>query len=162
MPEQNSKTPEFNHGDLIEAVKGDDLLRGRGWFDCSGPMMVGSSGCSTDGLTTRGYTVRVIEKAKPPLPSEPGITIRWESPYCMHLAILEKADQWLHCERTYTNAQMVVRIADTVQGDYAFTPLRPAAEVAAEVIADMEREYETAFSSANALENVAVKWGATS
>lgn len=62
---------EYNAGDLVEAVKGDTVIRGR-ITGCSGDW-VGTSRSQIPGLVKDGFTVTVIERATPPLPTEEGI-----------------------------------------------------------------------------------------
>jgi len=69
---------EYNEGDLIEAVKGDTVIRGRlrgsgiaGFRD----LWVGDYTRLVSILPGAGYALTVIEKAKPKLPEEPGVYV---------------------------------------------------------------------------------------
>lgn len=68
---------EFNEGDLVEAVKGDTVIRGRlGRVPDGGsrPVLDLTIAFRSDvlHLEANGYTVTVIERAKPELPTERG------------------------------------------------------------------------------------------
>lgn len=66
---------DFNEGDLVEAVKDSESHKARltvaDWNGRLGIAFV-DSWYSLDTLTMRGFTVSVIEKAAPKLPTEPG------------------------------------------------------------------------------------------
>jgi hypothetical protein len=67
----------YNEGDLIEAVKGDTVIRARLQRDPAGyknPLAVFTVALRADvrHLEANGYTVTVLEKAAPPVPTEPG------------------------------------------------------------------------------------------
>lgn len=66
-------TDTFNEGDLIEATKGDTVIRGKAWNDCTGTLNIGGTGWSVERIEARGYAVTLIEKAAPALPTEPGV-----------------------------------------------------------------------------------------
>lgn len=71
---------EFNEGDLVEAVKGETVIRGRAWREPGNgtePILRLTLALSSDiaHLTANGYTVTVIEKAAPKLPTEPGVYV---------------------------------------------------------------------------------------
>lgn len=64
---------EYNEGDLIEAVKGETAIRGRIRPEPRGRYFwVGDSGRTTDSFTDAHFTLTVIEKAAPKLPTESG------------------------------------------------------------------------------------------
>lgn len=80
---------EYNEGDLIEATKGEELIRGR----AGGRGVIGQSGRTVWGVEDEGWTVTVIEKAAPPLPTEPGTIIRWHNDaYLPQIAQLDAKD----------------------------------------------------------------------
>jgi hypothetical protein len=60
---------EFNEGDLIEATLGETVVRGRLMKDGS----ISVTLRTPRGLKEEGFVVRVVEKAKPPLPTEDGL-----------------------------------------------------------------------------------------
>ena len=69
---------EFHEGDLVEAVKGEELHRGRlivSWFDGKRRLIL--SGAASvpyiDLAENHGWTLTVIKKATPPLPTESGL-----------------------------------------------------------------------------------------
>ena len=77
---------EFHEGDLVEAVKGETVIRGRLKHvpdTGSRPVLNLTVALNSDTLhlEANGFTVTVIEKAAPPLPTEPGTVIAiggWE------------------------------------------------------------------------------------
>lgn len=62
---------EYNEGDLVEAVKGDTVIRGRISDIGQGPF-IDIPDPWTGTLENADFTVTVIEKAAPALPTEPG------------------------------------------------------------------------------------------
>ena len=63
---------EYNAGDLVEAVKGDTVIRGRLNHRAElRPTM--ALCCDMLYLEANGFTVTLVERATPPLPTEPGI-----------------------------------------------------------------------------------------
>jgi len=67
-------TTEPAVGDLVRAVKGETKVEGRVKRSRSGaPGFVGESNRSVEALLRQGYVVEVVEKAKPALPTEPGV-----------------------------------------------------------------------------------------
>lgn len=81
---------EYDEGDLIEAVKGDTVIRARLQRDPAGyknPLAIFTVALHADvrHLEANGYKVTVLEKAAPPLPTEPGHYLdkdgdHWELP----------------------------------------------------------------------------------
>lgn len=63
----------YNEGDLVEAVKGDTVIGGRVSLALDGRVIIGESSRSVGVLENEGFTVTVIERAKPKLPTEPGV-----------------------------------------------------------------------------------------
>ena len=65
---------EYTAGDLVEAVKGESLVRGR-LVESLGILGLGADGGTIHWYEYRGYTITVIEKATPVvvLPTEPGL-----------------------------------------------------------------------------------------
>lgn len=62
---------KFSVGDYVEATKGRDGVKGV--VRLSGQVLVVGASCrSVDGLEAQGWTVTVLEKAAPPVPTEPG------------------------------------------------------------------------------------------
>ena len=67
---------EYNAGDLVEAIKGETVTRGRLKADELGlHLWVGDSGRTPENLESYGFTLSLIEKAAVVvvLPTEPGI-----------------------------------------------------------------------------------------
>ena len=69
---------EYNEGDLVEAVKGETIIRGRLTIEGQ-HFWLGDSDRTVSGLTSQGgYTITVTEKAPPKnysLPTEPGLYV---------------------------------------------------------------------------------------
>ena len=67
---------EYNEGDLIEAVKGEIVIRGRLDYKLEVELTLALRS-DVRHLIANGYTVTVIEKAPPknPLPTEPGVYV---------------------------------------------------------------------------------------
>lgn len=67
---------EYNEGDLVEAVKGETVIRGRATASY-GKHLLGRSGRIMEELEDNGFILTVIEKAAPKnvLPTEPGIYV---------------------------------------------------------------------------------------
>lgn len=71
-------TETFAVGDLVEAVKGESVVRGRVKLGtkvagCASYRYIGDSASLDEVYLKRGWTVTVIEKALPPLPTETGL-----------------------------------------------------------------------------------------
>lgn len=54
---------KYNEGDLLEAVKGETVIRGRANKATPGDTWVGDSNRLTDVLKLDGFTITVIERA---------------------------------------------------------------------------------------------------
>ena len=109
---------EYNEGDLVEAVKGDTVIRGR--LDHRAELTL-TTALTSDmrHLKATGYVVTVIERATPPLPSEAGIYVDRDG------------DTWLHTNTGgwsfLTDGYHRVRIVDIDAAENApFTRLEPA------------------------------------
>ena len=68
---------DYNEGDLVEAVRGETIIRGRVKTTTDDKLWLGSSDRTISGLISQGgFTITVIEKApKNPLPTEPGLYV---------------------------------------------------------------------------------------
>ena len=67
---------EYTAGDLVEAIKGETVIRGRLKTDELGlHLWVGDSGRTPENLESYGFTLSIIEKAAAVvvLPTEPGV-----------------------------------------------------------------------------------------
>ena len=131
---QESETGSlFVEGDLVEAVKGESVVRGRlnrGTYPTTKEYLyIGDSAAVKEVYIHDGWTVTVIEKATPPLPTEPGAVISWETPFFTGLAVREKDNQWLHDGCTRSDAGML----DTLKG-LPFNILEPREVTAKRVL----------------------------
>lgn len=61
---------EYNEGDLVEAVKGESVIRG--YLDSYRDIVTENVTHTPHFLAECGWTLTVIERATPPLPTEPG------------------------------------------------------------------------------------------
>jgi len=62
---------EFNVGDLVEARKGELVIRDRVVMKSYG-LALGAMDWSLSGARLNGHTLSLVEAATPPLPTEPG------------------------------------------------------------------------------------------
>ncbi len=116
----------FHEGDLVEAVKGDRAIRDRICVTHNDPIfkedtylgkpsIFGLS--SIDSYRRSGFTVTVIERAKPALPTEPFTTIRAvhlpagnANTKITHLTLLPKSEGNPESRWSYSNG---IRVDDT-------------------------------------------------
>ena len=63
---------EFHEGDLVEAVKGETVIRGRAIPHITGKLAPGECTAALSWYEANGFKVTVVEKAAAPLPTEPG------------------------------------------------------------------------------------------
>jgi len=125
---------EFNEGDLVEAVGGETVIRGRlKVSEITSRLVVP---CVTfdmpiEVLEREGFTLTVIEKAKPKLPEDPGIYADQHG----GMWTLHKNGEWIN------NGDGSVAVsfdADDMSGIYRsllpFTKLEPAAETARRIL----------------------------
>jgi hypothetical protein len=125
----------FAEGDLVEAVKGEQVIRNRVNKSRSYDelfVVVGDSPTSLSHLTENlGFTLTLVEKATPPLPTEPG----W---YTDQEGDIWRVDSFarLWCIGSEED--------DEDPSDYApFTRLEPVAETAKKVLDRVLEEYKT-------------------
>ncbi len=172
-------TDTFNEGDLIEATKGDTVIRGRLvpatdshgdplppqadlWLvveNWPAPQTDDNPRHRTtfvDALGLYGWTVTVIEKAAPALPTEPGHYLRdgWDCVYT-----LSPVEQWW-----YGNSQ---RRVEEMADNGPLTRLEPVADTAKKVLAEVRNRAITGNSDTMTirhlvLENIATDFGVTS
>lgn len=117
---------EFSEGDLIEATKGDTVIRGR----VSSTGVLVETGRSLQGLREQGFTLTPIEKAAPALPTEPGFYLDGQG------------DVW----RLTTSGNWSCPTAPSEDGHaktYApFTRLEPVADTAKKVLDAVREEVQ--------------------
>ena len=73
-------SPDFSEGDLVEAVKGETVIRGR-LEDKYLSRLISETGWPVDSLKSKGFTVTLIESAANRLPTEPGMYIDKDDDY---------------------------------------------------------------------------------
>ena len=117
---------EYNEGDLIEAVKGDIRISGPLTETRYSGLGIDGMGWPVGSLIREGFTITVIEKAKPKveLPTEPGIY-----QYGTHgetVALLRTGDWYCHGDGSLGWEMTLEDVADF--GPY--TRLEPRAETA--------------------------------
>lgn len=59
---------DYNEGDLVRLTKGENRIQGR----VHDRIKIGDTYRSVPGCTSAGFTLTVLERAKPPLPTEDG------------------------------------------------------------------------------------------
>lgn len=125
---------EYNAGDLVEAVKGDTVIRAR--LEASGlrPGAIGRTsvpgiGRSPEELEQFGFTVETIERATPPLPTEPGFYLNRRK----ELWTLENNGSW---RNDYDDPESPAAVFNSAP----LTRLEPVADTAKKVL-DALSEY---------------------
>lgn len=111
---------DYNEGDLVELVKGETVIRGRLNVPMvpnpeDGMFWVGDSTGLLGGFVTLGYTVTVIERAKPALPTEPGALIRIKRDFDPVGWVCERSTRgtWFSTDgHTYSHEALVALVAE--------------------------------------------------
>jgi hypothetical protein len=119
---------DYNEGDLVEAVKGKSSIRGLLVKTFSG-LSLQDVGWSVEGLRGDDWTVTVIERAKPALPTEPG-AYKYDGGWC-HVAVLNDVGEW---RDVYGNRLTVTHLDAS-----SLTRLKPVAETAKKVLDRVEQ-----------------------
>lgn len=147
---------EYNEGDLVEAVKGEEVVRGRlrAPESVNGRYLaIGTNALSTATYEAKGFTLTVIEKAAPKLPTEPGLYI--ES---------GKAHSYTNIWSLSANGRWLCAAASKYDGraeEFApFTRLEPV-PVTAKKVLDEVSKFAWADGFMSQLENVAKQFGVT-
>jgi hypothetical protein len=127
---------KYHEGDLVEAVKGESVVRGRVELSpeykhptLALPALGAMSTPYLSGYVDHGYTITVIEKAKPPLPTEPGWYVDGQN------------DAWLLNNSGYWYC--AASPGDDPAQYAPFTKLEPVAETARRVVAKVRSVYFT-------------------
>jgi len=103
---------EFNEGDLVEAVKGGTVIRGRVcWVDAAVFALGG-----LPFFPRAEWTVTVIEKAKPKLPEEPGTVIRFRGEFAAWQ--LFPSGQWLNAAEGRAGEMSSAELLDVYGYDF--------------------------------------------
>ena len=128
---------EYTPGDLVEAVKGETVIRGR-LHGLGDHLWVGDSGRTPENVESYGFTITVIEKAAPVvvLPTEPGLytTDIKDLPTSLPLYRLNENGEWstiwAHIgEQTRAPAEILDGIKPGI-----LTRLEPVSETAKKVL----------------------------
>ena len=151
---------EFNEGDLVEVERGEELYRGR-WRQEAIFGYLPNVALDWDDLDAAGYTVTVIEKAAPPLPTEPGHYEDANGRHWLHQihdgsaygAPDRDVDRWF-------NPDGVVENPTRIAGTLFLTKLEPVPVTAKRVLASIERLYGSR-SRIDLLAEVAAEFGVT-
>ena len=120
---------EYNEGDLVDAVKGETIIRGRLTMEGQ-HFWLGDSDRTVSGLTSQGgYTITVIEKAPPKvvLPTDPGVYVTTHG----SVFVLNSDRDWL--DFSAWNAS-VNNLAVANPAYHPFTRLEPAHVTAKKVL----------------------------
>lgn len=156
---------EYTPGDLVEAVKGETVIRGR-LHGLGDHLWVGDSGRTPENVESYGFTITVIEKAAPVvvLPTEPGLytTDIKDLPTSLPLYRLNENGEWstiwAHIgEQTRAPAEILDGIKPGI-----LTRLEPVSETAKKVLDRVGKVWEGYpwFEFPNALEAIAREFGA--
>ena len=130
----------FSVGDLVEARKGERVIRDRIhkgdslFFGASkylgNPSMVGPS--SLEGFKDQGFTLFLVEAATPPLPTEPGVYLdKWGDTWQLSEETSAFAERWFLGSDFMTH--------NVARGYAPFTKLEPVPDTAKKVL-DAVRE----------------------
>lgn len=127
---------DYNEGDLVEAVKGETVIRGRlirsalttNRHIIEIPHLPTDQTPWIETYTNDGYTVTVIERAKSALPTEPGLFVRGDVPRQNAAVISLLGDgTWVRQDKIPADVEMLREWHQ--QG--ILTRLEPVAETAA-------------------------------
>ena len=142
---------EYTAGDLVEAIKGETVTRGRLKAD-GDYLWVGDSGRTPENLESYGFTLSLIEKAAAVvvLPTEPGAYgyAGWSD-----ILILNSLGEW--------HNQWASRIDVTALENSGLTRLEPVSETAKKVL---DRVRSVFYGDSNVdrhLEMIAADFGVT-
>lgn len=157
---------EYNVGDLVEAVRGEDVARSRlvqsrfkantgepGLFLEKFP---GIPYVNSDEAGRRGWTFRVIEKTAPPLPTEPGWYLSCDG-FPWEVQTNEHGSPEWYCDNSF--------VALNVATQYApFTRLEPVPATARRVINRLLEELDEAdwAHCERTISDIAAEFGADS
>ena len=115
----------FNVGDLVEAVKGELVIRDRATVK-GYRLALGAMGWSLRDLRLNGYTLSLVEAATPP-PTEPGIYADIEGdPWKLNATTDDYEARWSFGNEYKTRAQVSQHVP--------FTRLEPVPDTARKVI----------------------------
>ena len=118
---------DYNEGDLVEAVMGETVIRGR--LSSAGKYLwVGDSGRTPENIESYGFTVSIIEKAPPKvvLPTEPGFYITaYNDPDVFELYL---SGDWFLGDVAISEARVIC------DGGNQLTRLEPVPETAKKVL----------------------------
>jgi hypothetical protein len=154
----------FAEGDLVEAVKNEfssstmvrGVLKSTGWEN---GFILQAQGFSPEisYLESRGFTLTLIEKATPPLPTEPGIYVSWVTkpfPSVVHKIV---NGQWVDAnDSLYLNDPEVSALLP-------LTRLEPVDVTAKKVLERVREMYDGSQSTTpDVIKLVAKEFGVTS
>ena len=122
---------DFNVGDLVEARKGECIIRDRvqvseRWPDS---LFLGDSPYAEilNWYTVHGFTLSLVEAATPPLPTEPGVYLdKWRDTWQLSEETSAFAERWFLGSDFMTH--------NVARGYAPFTKLEPVPDTAKKVI----------------------------
>ena len=157
---------EFHEGDLVEAVKGETVIRARVEENngTQGIPMGGIAYYYLKTLEADGFTLTVIEKAAPPLPTEPGWYLgRPGSRNYAHLQLCADADCEDSSEGPHWYRPDQSRVLDPSEVAEYYLPLErlELASVTAKKVLDAIRARIGSIDSAYDFQAVAAEFGVT-
>ena len=145
---------DFSEGDLIEATKGESVLRGRlVWTEQPG-LIISKTDWGVTSLEIDGWTLTVIERATPPLPTAKGWYmdgrgVLWDLRHNSH------GDPEWYCDDDFVGLPHVEQYGPFVQW-------APVADTAKKVLDRFEEVFNASFIQLpDALESVRTEFGAT-
>lgn len=143
----------YSHGDLVEAVRDDTVIRGRASASF-GKHLLGLSGRIMEELEENGFTLTVIEKAAPKnvLPTEAGVYADREGDF---LIVYEDGD--VQSVEVAKEGQSVKRRPIAADSDFApFTRVEPVPVTAKKVLDALWELNDPAHSVVDTAEKTAV------
>lgn len=150
----------YNEGDLVEAVKGElrhtDRLVASAVSCPLGLLYLPGfqQGTYVDALVADGFTITVIEKAKPQLPTEPGIYVSWVNAPSPEIVHLTKSSGWVDAnDENYMGVNELAKLMP-------LTRLAPVAETAKNVLERVANFWEFPSQSVTEeLNAIAIEYG---
>jgi hypothetical protein len=152
----------FAEGDLVEATDGErrviERVQMNAAYKCLWIPLLGFIGNIAADGTLAGFTLTLVEKASPPLPTEPGIYVSWVNPPSPKIVHKSSIGFWVDAgDNNYLEDSDVSALMP-------LTRLEPVAETAKKVLDRVLEEYKTLPLRfvADVLPIVAKEFGVTS
>lgn len=146
---------EFKEGDLVEAVKGETVVRGRlvEPLKSADDFWVGDSTKLLSGLRYCGFAVSLVERAQPELPTEPGIYLDGRGNVAQLTAdTTDYEERWFNEYGQYMTHTEVRERAP-------FTRLEPVADTARKVLDRVRGLFGEGALMLNEVDDIAEEFG---